>query len=46
MIYSLMRMLPNTVTVHSQLTFDDEEVQFGQITFVSYLACRLKTAFT
>ena len=37
MIYSLMTLLSDTITVHSQLSFDDEEAQFGQITFVSYL---------
>ena len=36
MIYSLMALLSDTITVHSQLSFDDEEAQFGQITFVSY----------
>ena len=34
MIYSLMRLLSDSTIVHSQLSFDDEEELFGQITFV------------
>ena len=37
MSYSLLRLLSNSTTVYSQLSFDDEEAKFGQITFVSYL---------
>lgn len=37
MSYSLVRLLSNSTTVNSQLSFDDEEAKFGQITFVSCL---------